>query len=536
MKNFNFLNSILSPLIFSILIIVGIFIGTYFNVGNNQELSPHSKKFNKLDILLDYIDEEYVDSVDANKLTENIIPKILESLDPHSMYIPAKDLLGINESLAGNFEGIGVQFNVVQDTIVIINTIAGGPSEKVGVMSGDRIIKVDDTLVAGVKIKNEDVIAKLKGPKGTIVKISVHRRNFKDLIDIEITRDEIPLYSVDASYMVDEKIGYVKISKFSSTTYKEFKKAVMQLQKSGMRKLIIDLRGNGGGYMDGAIKVADELLDDRKLIVYTEGKARPKTVSYATKRGICQDTDVIILIDEWSASASEIVAGAIQDNDRGLIIGRRSFGKGLVQEQTMLQDGSAIRLTIARYFTPTGRSIQKPYTDDYDDYLDEITERYIHGEFEHADSIKFPDSLKYYTPQGNVVYGGGGIMPDIFIPVDTVGWTPYLSQVINRGIIYQFAFDYVDKNREHLSKFKDYKELVEYLDKVHLLNQFIVFATEKGIPKNYDEIKESEFILNTQLKANISRNIFDDAGFYPVIQDVDVVLKKAIEIFHEKKY
>jgi len=351
MRNSNFLNKIASPLIFSMLIVVGIFIGSYFNLIEDSSLNPQNEKFSKLDVLLDYIDQEYVDTIDGYSFTENIIPKILESLDPHSMYIPAKDLLDINESLAGNFEGIGVQFNVVKDTIIIINTITGGPSEKVGVLAGDRIIKINDTLVAGVKIKNEDVISKLKGPKGTTVTISVYRKNFNDLIDIDITRDEIPLYSVDASYMIDEKIGFIKISKFSSTTYQEFKKSVSQLQKLGMKKMILDLRGNGGGYMDGAIKIADEFLDDKKLIVYTEGKARPKTVSYATKRGICQETEVIILIDEWSASASEIVAGAIQDNDRGQIVGRRSFGKGLVQEQTILQDGSAIRLTIARYFT-----------------------------------------------------------------------------------------------------------------------------------------------------------------------------------------
>jgi carboxyl-terminal processing protease len=435
--------------------------------------------------------------------------------------------------LAGNFEGIGVQFNIVKDTIVVINTISGGPSEKVGVMSGDRIIKINDSLVAGIKIKNDDVITKLKGVKGSLVKISVYRRNIKQLIDIDIIRDEIPLYSVDASYMIDEIIGFVKISKFSTTTYKEFKKAVMQLQKQGMKKLILDLRGNGGGYMDGAIKIADEFLDDKKLIVYTEGKARPKTVSYATKRGTCQDTDIIIIIDEWSASASEIVAGAIQDNDRGLIIGRRSFGKGLVQEQTVLNDGSAIRLTIARYYTPTGRSIQKPYSDNYDDYIDEIMKRYIHGEFENADSIKFPDSLKFYTPKGNIVYGGGGIMPNIFTPIDTIGWTNYLSEVLNRGLIYQFAFEYVDKNRERLVKFENYQELTEYLDKVHLINQFIVFATDKGVNKNYDEIKKSQTILNAQIKANISRNIFDDAGYYPVIQEIDLVLKKAIDIFQK---
>jgi len=437
--------------------------------------------------------------------------------------------------IEGNFEGIGVQFNIQHDTIIVISTVSGGPSEKLGIMAGDRIVKIDDTLVAGIKITNNQVLKKLKGLKGTKVKVSIHRNKFPELIDFIITRDVIPLYSVDVAYMIDEKIGYVKISSFAATTYQEFKKAVLRLQKQNMKKLIVDLRGNGGGYLDAATKITDEFLEDKKLIVYTEGKSRPKTVTYSTSRGYCHETEIVVLIDEWSASASEIFAGAIQDNDRGTIIGRRSFGKGLVQEQTMLPDGSALRLTIARYYTPSGRSIQKPYEHgNINKYNEEIVERYVHGEFSEKDSIKNTDSLKYHTTKGRTVYGGGGIMPDIFIPVDTLGWTPYLSEVSNKGLVYQFAFEYVDENRDFLSKFNDYKELDEFLNKAHLVNQFILFAENKGVTKKYKEIKTSEFIIKTQIKAYIARNLFDNDGFYPIMREVDIPLKRAIEVLTSK--
>jgi carboxyl-terminal processing protease len=532
-KNPKIINSIFAPILFSVLIALGIIIGMFFDSSNSESFVTSNSKYQKIDQILDYVDQEYVDSINTFDFTEKIIPKLLESLDPHSVYIPAKDLLNISESLEGNFEGIGVQFNIVNDTIVVINTIADGPSEKIGVLPGDRIIEIEDENVAGIKIKNEDVIKKLKGEKGTGVNVSILRNGFKKPIYFKIIRDKIPLFSIDVAYMISENVGYIKINEFSATTYQEFKKATSRLIKKGMKKIILDLRGNGGGYMDAAVKIADEFLSENKLIVYTKGKTRPKTVSYSTKRGICEKLKLEILIDEWSASASEILAGAIQDNDRGLIIGRRSSGKGLVQEQTILNDGSAVRLTIARYYTPTGRSIQKPYSDGNDKYIDEISKRFLHGEFQNSDSIKFPDSLKFKTPKGKIVYGGGGIMPDVFIPIDTLGWTPYLSEVINKGIIYRFSFDYVDKNRTRLSKYKSYLDLEQHLDKLHLLNQFIVYANDKGVKTNYKEIVISENILNIQLKANIARNIFGDEGYYPIMQQIDLPLLKSIELINK---
>ena len=530
------IKSTLLPIIFSLLIVIGIFLGRILDLDqSNTKSTLLVKKYHKLTSVLGYIESEYVDNISSNELIEKSLPFILENLDPHSIYIPAKDLMGLNESLEGNFDGIGVQFNIQHDTIMVVNTVSGGPSEKLGIMAGDRIVKIDDTLVAGINITNNQVLKKLKGLKGTKVKVSIYRHKYPDLIDFTITRDVIPLYSIDVAYMIDDSIGYVKISSFSGTTYQEFKKAILRLQKKGMKKIIVDLRGNGGGYLDAATKITDEFLDDKKLIVYTEGKSRPKTVTYATSRGYCQDSEITVLIDEWSASASEIFAGAIQDNDRGTIIGRRSFGKGLVQEQTMLPDGSALRLTIARYYTPSGRCIQKPYEHGHGSkYNEEIIDRYVHGEFSELDSIKHPDSLKYLTAGGRVVYGGGGIMPDIFIPVDTLGWTPYLSTVSNKGLIYQFAFEYVDGNRDFLSKFNDYKELDEFLNKAHLINQFIIFAENKGVEKKYNEIKTSEFLLKTQIKAYIARNLFDNDGFYPIMKEVDLPLKRAIEILSSK--
>lgn len=530
------INSILLPIIFSILMIIGIFLGRMLDSDeSNSNSSLLVKKYHKLNSVLGYIESEYVDNISSNELIEKSLPFILENLDPHSVYVPAKDLMGLNESLEGNFDGIGVQFNIQHDTIMVVNTVSGGPSEKLGIMAGDRIVKIDDSLVAGINITNNQVLKKLKGLKGTKVKVSIYRHKYPELIDFIITRDVIPLYSIDVAYMISESIGYIKISSFAGTTYQEFKKAVLRLQKSNMKKVIIDLRGNGGGYLDAATKITDEFLDDKKLIVYTEGKARPKTVTYSTSRGYCHNTEIVVLIDEWSASASEIFAGAIQDNDRGIIIGRRSFGKGLVQEQTMLPDGSALRLTIARYYTPSGRCIQKHYEHgEVNKYHEEIAERYIHGEFSEKDSIKNPDSIKYVTTSGRIVYGGGGIMPDIFIPVDTLGWTPYLSEVSNKGLIYQFSFEYVDENREFLKKFKDYKELDAFLNKAHIINQFIIFAEKKGVQKKYTEIKTSEFIIKTQIKAYIARNLFDNDGFYPIMKEVDIPLKRAIEVLSAK--
>ncbi len=552
MKN---LKNILLPLIFSIILIAGILIGNWYSnnfYGQNLSLKQifgfekpsgfHGKTAgtsllpsnNKLNSILNYISSEYVDSISVETLTESSIPTILEELDPHSVYIPSRDLSKYNEPLVGNFSGIGVQFNMVDDTVAIVNTIPNGPSQIVGIYAGDRIVKVNDRNVAGVKLPSDSIVGMLRGPKGTAVKVVVMRRSEKNLLVFEIVRDDIPLYSVDVAYMISEKTGFIKISAFAQTTYDEFVEAVDKLHAKGMNKLILDLRGNGGGIMDAATRIADQFLDDNKLIVYTQGKARARYEVFSTAGGICNEDELCILIDEFSASASEILAGAIQDNDRGTIIGRRSFGKGLVQEQIQFKDGSALRLTIARYYTPTGRSIQKPYNGDKHDYYSDLNIRFAHGEFENADSIKFSDSLKFVTPGGKVVYGGGGIMPDIFVPMDTAGNSDYFNKVRNLGLIYRFAFDYSDKNREKLVMYKTATELSSYLDKTSYFKEFLKYAGDKGVIKSAADLKVSEELIRVQIKAYIARNIIDNEGFYPIIQEIDNTLLKAIEIIDKQ--
>jgi carboxyl-terminal processing protease len=519
------------PLIIAVSIVLGMLIQK--NIDSNSDLFINNIKTitnNKLNDVLNYIDREYVDTVNIDSIVEKTIPVILKDLDPHSIYIPAKDLESVNEPLTGKFDGIGVQFNIQKDTITIIKTIFGGPSEKIGLKDGDRIVTVNDSLVAGIGIKNNDVIKLLRGKKGTKVNVGIYRRGEKELLPFTITRDAIPLYSVDVSYMLDKKTGYLKISKFASTTYKEFQQAVVKLKNKGMTNIIVDLRGNGGGYLNAAINIADEFLEKGKLIVYTEGRAREKTNYYSTNRSLCTNLEVTILIDEWSASASEIVSGAIQDNDRGIIIGRRSFGKGLVQEPVVFKDGSAMRLTIARYYTPSGRCIQRSYEKGEDAYYEDIYKRFTDGELLDKDSITLPDSLKYYTTKGRVVYGGGGIMPDKFIPVDTVGITNYLNKVRRKGFEYQFSFDFTDANRKKLNSFNNLEELISFLDNQHLLDKFIEYASKKGVKATKKDIQTSGKIIETQIKALIARNIYDNDGFYPIIKDVDKTLLEALSL------
>ena len=419
---------------------------------------------------------------------------------------------------------------MLNDTILVINTISGGPSEKIGLRAGDKIILINDSLFAGININNQDVIKNLKGPRGTKVKVSIARAGFTELLEFEITRDEIPLYSLDVAYMITDKIGYIKISAFARTTYDEFTEAVKTLKEAGMEKIILDLRANGGGYLDAAINIADEFLKNKEMIVYTKGKSRPRSENLATNKGSLENEEVVILIDTWSASASEIVAGAIQDNDRGLIIGRRSFGKGLVQEPTMFRDGSALRLTIARYYTPSGRCIQKSYSDGNEDYNHEWLARIENGEMENADSTVFKDSLKYYTKAGKVVYGGGGIMPDIFVPVDTVGYTSYFREISQKALIYNFALDYTDKHRTQLESFTDFKLIVKHLKQKNAFSQFLQYANSKGVANNAEEITISKKLINAQINAYIARNIIDNEGYYPIIKDIDKTLLKAIEV------
>jgi len=517
------------PIIIGIAVVVGIIIGRYLPSGN--DFSQHSNirsRNDKLNSILNIIESNYVDSVNRNILVEAAIPAILKKLDPHSVYIPAKDLARANEPLQGNFEGIGISFSMLTDTILIISTIPGGPSEKLGLLPGDKILYVNDTLVAGKHIIDEKIMGMLKGPRGTIVKIKVLRSGQKELLHFEITRDKIPIYSVDVDYMVNDKIGYIKINTFAMTTFDEFMKGLRELKDHGMTSLILDLRGNSGGIMEAAIQIADQFLKEGQLIVYTKGRASPRSEAKATGKGEFETGDLVVLIDEWSASASEILAGALQDNDRGTIIGRRSFGKGLVQEPIPFSDGSGMRLTIARYYTPTGRSIQKPYKDGYDKYYDDLHDRYTHGEFEVSDSIHFSDSLKFTTPEGKIVYGGGGIMPDKFVPSDTSGMSSYFLKA--RPYIYRFALKYTENYRDVLKKYTETGEMEKYLDKQALLDQFVQYAATNGIKKDLPGLKISGDIIHTQIEAYIARNILDNKGFYPIWEKIDTTLKYAIDV------
>lgn len=528
-----------TPLFYALVLGTGIFLGSRISTPffqPNSFLSPASNSFNKLTDVINFIQQEYVDTVRQKDLVDTGIEEMLRHLDPHSAYIPAEDLQANNEPLEGNFDGIGVEFHIQDDTIMVVTPIAGGPSEMVGLLPGDRIIRVDGKNVAGISITNSIVMEKLRGPGQTKVKVSVFRKGARGILEFTITRGKIPIYSVDVAFMVNDSTGYIKISRFAANTYEEYKKAYNGLKSKGMKQLVIDLRGNPGGYLDAATQLSDEFLSAGKLIVYTQGKSRPKTSFKATANGSFEKGKLIILIDEGSASASEILAGALQDWDRALIIGRRSFGKGLVQEQTVLPDGSAIRLTIARYYTPTGRCIQKPYKDGLEAYNGELNARYKHGEFENADSIHYADTLKYKTPAGKVVFGGGGIMPDVFIPIDTTGISGYFVLVSNLGLINQFAYDYLDKNRSLFKKYKTESQFENEFD-THgeLMDHFNQNAIKQGIEKSIVEqgMKTSENLIATQLKAFIARQLFGNEGFYPILLKSDQTFNKAIENFSQ---
>lgn len=443
------------PIVFALLLIVGMYIGQSLDFNTNYADSDGAEitaedAYKKIGQVLKYVNTEYVDSINNDELTEKTVNDLLQNLDPHSTYISAKELKEVNEGLEGNFQGVGIEYNIFDDTIRVVTVIAGGPAADVGIMAGDKIIKVDGENVAGVKIKSKDVTKRLRGDGGTKVRVLIMRNNQKQLTEYAITRGEIPLYSVDISYMLDAKTGYIKLSRFAETSYEEFMQATAKLKRVGMQQLIFDLRGNGGGLLDIAVQIADEFLENEKLIVYTKGKSTATKNYNATKKGQYENLPLVILIDENSASASEILAGCLQDNDRATIVGRRSFGKGLVQHQLDLPDGSAIRLTIARYYTPTGRCIQKPYDKGTEEYYKDEEDRYESGELLNKDSIHFADSLKFKTPKGKVVYGGGGIMPDVFVPLDTMGRSKYLNEIYYNGIITDFCFEYADKHRAEL--------------------------------------------------------------------------------------
>ena len=534
MNNNNSKRNIIIPTFIALILTAGILIG--ISLPNKNDVNHYTitrQSSDKLANILNIIESSYVDSVDRNLLTETAINSVLEKLDPHSIYMSASELARANEPLQGNFDGIGISFNMLTDTVLVISTISGGPSEKVGIQAGDKIILVNDSLIAGKNMPDDDVMGLLKGPKGSKVNVKVLRKGQNDLLSFDIVRDRIPIYSVDVAYMVNENTGYIKITNFALTTFDEFKSSLDELEAEGMTKLIVDLRNNSGGIMEASIQIANEFLKEGELIVFTMGRNQPRSEARATGNGSFEEGDLVMLIDEWTASASEILAGAIQDNDRGTIIGRRSFGKGLVQEPISFPDGSGMRLTIARYYTPTGRSIQKPYENGIEEYYADLETRFNNREFEISDSIHFPDSLKFVTPGGNVVYGGGGIMPDIFVPLDTVGVTPYLIDV--RPYIYEFAMMFTENHREELTTYKEVDGLEKYLDGQNLVNNFTKYLNDKyQIKNNNRELMISESIISNQLKAYIARNIIDNKGFYPIWNKNDVTLQYAIDYLKNK--
>lgn len=522
---------IILPIVFALVLSTGIFIGSKLNFSSPviRFMQPEKRAADKLNGVLNFIEAEYVDTVKREALVEKAITELLQNLDPHSVYITAQEVKEMREPLEGNFEGIGIEFNIFRDTIRVVAAIPGGPCEQLGIQAGDKIVKIEGKNAAGVKIKNKDVLTRLRGKGGTEVTVSIMRGNSKTLKEYTITRGTIPIYSVDAGYMLDKTTGYIKISRFAETTYEEFLDKAANLRSQGMARLILDLRGNGGGLLSAAIKISDEFLRDGQVIVYTEGKAHPKETLTASDKGVLTETKLVVLIDESSASASEIVAGAIQDNDRGTIVGRRSFGKGLVQRETMFPDSSAIRLTVARYCTPTGRCIQKPYGKGLMDYYSEEYNRFEQGELLHVDSIHKNDSLKFKTPGGKLVYGGGGITPDIFVPLDTTGRTSYFSELFVKGTFNQFAFDYADKNRKQLSsmgfeKFRSSFEITE-----GALQEFFLLAERLGVSADAKEAAVSRTLIKNLLKAGLARQIWGNEKFYVILNSTDKAVLKAKE-------
>ena len=523
------------PFLILFIFTIGLSLGKYLsNPSEYTQLKASSTEFPKLVELLSFLEYNYVDKLDLDSLQEEIITNTLESLDPHSTYIHVDDLQSITEGMQGNFEGIGVEFQIQHDTIVVVSPISGGPSEQMGILSGDRIVKVDTLNVAGVGFTNADVVKNLRGAKGTEVKLFIKRPKRSKLIEFTIIRDKIPITSVDVSYMINSEVGYIKVNRFSGTTNAEFTKAIDDLKLGGMQKLILDLRGNPGGYLHAATSMVDEFLSAGE-IVYTQGNSRSKKTYKASCYGGFQKQDLVVLVDEGSASASEIVAGALQDHDRAAIIGRRTFGKGLVQEQTQMSDGSAFRLTTARYYTPSGRSIQKKYTNDVDAYHLEALERYENGELYTKDSIKIADSLKYFTDNGRVVYAGGGIAPDYFVPLDTTGRSDWLFKVLAANIMSAFVFDFVDTNTDFLNSFSDPENFaIKFTISEDLFNSFIQLSEENDIPINKAEISRSKAWITKRLTTSIARQKWNDLGFFTVLNHTDSSVLKGLEILENE--
>lgn len=516
------------------MIVFALFTGWY-QTGKAQIFSESTFKFNKV---IDWLENYYVDSVNQPELIDKAIVHILKELDPHSSYIPKDKVKEANEPLEGNFEGIGITFNILDDTIYVISPISGGPSYRVGILSGDRIVKVNGQIIAGTRITNEEVFSKLRGAKGTKVTVSVVRKGEPNPIDFEIIRDKIPIYSLDASYMAAPGIGYIKLNRFSSTTLDEFRDAWEKLRARQATNLILDLSDNGGGYLDAAVKLADEFLDSTRLMVYTQGLHSEKHAYYSTPKGYIQSGKIIVLVDEGSASASEILAGALQDWDRALIIGRRTFGKGLVQRPFNLNDGSIIRLTIARYYTPTGRLIQKPYSGGYEEYIADLDKRVKHGELQYADSNGFADSLKYSTlTLKRTVYGGGGIMPDVFIPIDTSFYSDFYRDIIRKGLLNRYILKYLDTNRNSLlQKFSTRDAfMVNYYTDETLMKGLLEFCKTNGVIPSGTQYETSKNHLQVQIKAYLARDLWENSDFYEVINILNPAYQKALETMLSEK-
>ena len=518
------------PLFLALALAVGILIGSSSFRGSTQGAQATAKGYLKFRDILSYVDRDYVDSVNIEDLSDFAISKMLEKLDPHTTYIPATEMDMARSYLEGDYEGIGVEFNIFRDTIHVIAPLSGGPAAAVGLQAGDKIIKVDGRNIAGVGITTQEIFEKLRGPKGTKVNLAVKRKEKKSLMNFVVPRHRIPNVSVDVSYMVDDLTGYIKVNRFATNTYDEFKAALIKLKKAGMERLVLDLRGNPGGYMDRATKMADEFISGNKKIVYTNGKgSKYDSETYARVKGEFEEGLLVVLIDEGSASASEILAGALQDNDRALIVGRRSFGKGLVQMPIALNDGSELRLTISRYYTPSGRSIQKSYAGGAEDYELDISKRYERGEYFHPDSIRFVDSLKYKTANGRIVYGGGGIMPDVFVPRDTALVTNYLNQLNAKNLVREFALNYFRDHQQELKKMslKDFRTSFVVTEK--MLQQLVQEATALKINYKPTQFNRSKGLIKNNIKAYIARNTFGPEGSFPIIHDQDEEFQQALK-------
>lgn len=529
-KNRN-IGLVLLPVTLAVGIVVGIFMG---KVMFGTKLSPQQEK---LMSILGLIESDYVDEIDIDSLMESNYNNLISLLDPHSAYIPAKDLTTVNEELDGSFSGVGVSFQILNDTVNIIEIVAGGPSEKVGLQAGDQILKVDTVELTGKNATNENVFKYLRGKKNTKVKLRIKRSSSRTPLEFEITRGDVPVNSVDCQYILADNVGYIKVSKFSRTTYSEFVKALHTLAGEGAEQFVIDLRGNSGGYLDQAILMANEFLPKGRMIVYTKGKnPMNQSIAVADGNGDFPNIPIVVLTDEFSASASEVFSGALQDNDRGIIVGRRTFGKGLVQNQTTLPDNSALRLTVARYYTPSGRSIQKEYTlGEGGKYELDITDRYSHGEFYNADSIKLDKSKLFHTVGGREVYGGGGIMPDIFVPEDTLGITSYYINVVNSGLIQKYAYLIVEKYRQQLKNIESIDQLNSILPRDNtLLQGFVDYAAKNGVPARWFYINRSKALILRQLKAVIARDALGYSSFIIMLNQKDATLQKAVDLLKSR--